>query len=312
MKTILNISFLALLVSLFSCDNSPKKTTTNNPFSENTGDESNDIISFYNKIVKLEDDHAKYIKGVDTYLTNAETLIKKKLENPNAAVHNFSIKPIRMGMTFQTKDIKAPDVLGSKYQNLIKQKEETFGEITTKLDALEVYMKAEDFKDDKGEKFFTFKKELNDLVEKNFSVTEELFDSLEAKVDEAENETLKDHPLRKQIIQSKEALFFTKRITAAAYAETDVETTIKNMEQLYAELEIIAKRNDETPMSTDKNYINKESLYKSINTKVNEYMGQVRLIIRNGKETGQIKPSDLQVLETRGGSVRTVYNSFVN
>lgn len=316
MKRSLIVTGMLIFSYTFTCcdklDKIKEKLSQNdtkqiNPFSVNSGDENRDIIAFNNKVVKMDDAQSDFIKDLRNSLVQMDTYVKNASANPQYVGISPLFTPVTMWVE---QEIKAPDVLGKEYQVLVDKMKDTAIQLKALKKELEVYKDAEDWKDDKGKKIAEIGEKAEKLIKENRSATSELFMKLTSKADKAEMETLKDHPLKKQIIQSREAMELTQKIIDDSYEVKDLNAYKSKFAQQYQQMEKLYARNieEKIPSSEKK----KESSYLAFNNSINDFLGKMRIVQRSLNEKNEGLNSDLDDLEREAGFVLDRYNNFVD
>ncbi|WP_336960979.1 DUF3829 domain-containing protein [Chryseobacterium contaminans] len=318
MKKILLITgILSLSLSMVSCDKLEKikeklsqsgNSIQTNPFSVNSGDKNRDIVSFNNKVVKMDEAQAEFIKNFQESLTQMEEYVKNITANQQYSGMSPIFTPTIM--MWINQEIKAPDVLGKDYQVLVDKMKDTATQLQTLKKDLETYKTAEDWKDDKGKKITEISEKANKLIQENRKAANELFAKLSPKADQAEIEVLKGHPLKDHIIQSKEAMEFTQKIIDDSYDITDLNAYKQKFAQQYQQMEKLYTRNvDEKIPSSEKQ---KENSYTALNNALNDFLGKMRIVQRSLNENSSDLNSDLDDLESEANTVLNRYNNFVD
>ncbi|AKH95522.1 DUF3829 domain-containing protein [Elizabethkingia anophelis] len=284
------------------------KTTKVNPFSVDSGDENRDIIAFNNKMVKMDKAQSDYIKSFEEAITSMDDFVKNALANPNAMRFTPVSTPISTFIALE--EIKAPKVLGGEYQKLADKMISTFKDLKTLQEELSAYKNAEDWKDDKGKKIAEIKAKAYKIIDENRNAASQLFTKLEDKADKAEMEMLKTHPLKQQIIQSKEILDLTQKIIDDSYDIKDQAAYKKLFAQQYLQLEKLYNRNLEVKIPSSEK--NKEASYNLFNNAVNIFLGKMRIVQRSMNESNDQLMNDLDDLEREAKTVLSRYNNFVD
>ena len=307
---------LFLNFSVISCDKLEKmkeKLSQNeskqiNPFSVNSGDTNRDIISFNNKVVKMDDAQSEFIKNLQNSLIQMDEFVKNATANPQFSGISPTFTPTIMMYSHQ--ELKAPDVLGKEFQGLVDTMKDTTAQLETLKKELETYKEAEDWKDDKGKKVTEITEKAKKLIQKNRTAASELFAKLSPKADKAEIETLKDYPLKTQILQSRETMELAQKIIDDSYKVTDMNAYKNKFSQQYQQMEKLYNRNiNEKIPSSEKQ---KESSYQAFNNSVNDFLGKMRIVQRSMNENSQELNSNLDDLEREAGYVLDRYNTFVD
>jgi hypothetical protein len=315
-KSLIVAGVFFLIFSVISCDKlekmkeklSQNKTQQVNPFSINSGDANRDIISFNNKVVKMDDAHSDFIKNFRNSLVQMEDFVKNKAANTQFSGISPIFTPTIMMHAHQT--LKAPDVLGKDFQKSVDIMKDTMTQLEALKKDLETYKEAEDWKDDKGKKVAEISEKAKKLIEENRTAATDLFAKLSPRADKAEIETLKDHPLKIQIIQSRETMEMAQKIIDDSYDVKDMNVYKKKISQQYQHMEKLYKRNinEKIPYSEKQ----KESSYQAFNNSVNDFLGKMRIVQRSLNENNQELNNDLDDLERDAGYILDRYNSFVD
>lgn len=312
-KVLIAASALMLICSVTSCDQIKKNLSQNeqkkiNPFSVNSGDENRDIVTFNNKVVKKDNEQASFITKMDDELSRMEVFVKNSLANP--AQKGMAPMFIPSVMLNANAELKAPDALGKDFQTLTDKMNSSFTELRGIEKELIAYKNAEDWKDDKGKKITELSEKASKLAGENRNAAKELFALLTPKADKAEEEILKDHPLAKQIKQSREVLKLTQTIIDDSYSikDTDAYKTLFNKQ--YQQLEQLYKRNMDEGIPSDQK--SKSSSYTAFNSSVNEFLGKMRIIQRDLNDGSDRLNDHLDALESESTSVLNRYNTFVD
>lgn len=311
MQKIILIAVAILVQGITSCKNINKKISGNdktfNPFSENSGNDNNDIIAFNNKIVELDKSHSDYIKKLNDGLNGMNTYVKSALANPQANI----MKPIFIPMVMigGYNEIKAPNTLGSNYQKQADSIKATFTEIKALQKQLETYKDGEDWKDDKGKKLEELTEQAHKLFATHQNQVDALFKELTPLADKAEAEILKDHPLQKQILQSREVLNLVRKIVDDSYEINDPAAYQTLFAQQYESLEKLYNRNMDTKIPSSEK--TKESPYNSFNSSVNDFLSKMRVVKRSLSDNDKKLDDNLDAMERESNFVLSRYNTFV-
>ncbi|PWN62096.1 DUF3829 domain-containing protein [Chryseobacterium oncorhynchi] len=315
-KSLIVVGMLILTFSAVSCDKLEKikeKLSQNDTrqvdlFSVNSGDDNRDIISFNNNVVKMDDAHSDFIKNFQNSLMQMDEYVKNVVANPQYS----GISPIFTPtvMMWAGQEIKAPNVLGKDFQVLVDRMKDSASQLQLLKKELEAYKDAEDWKDDKGKKVTEINEKAKKLIQENRNSANELFAKLTPRTDKAEVEVLKDHPLKKQIIQSRETMELAQKIIDESYDVTDLNAYKQKFSQQYIQMEKLYTRNvDEKIPSSEEQ---KEKSYTAFNNSVNDFLGKMRIVQRSLNENNKELNNDLDALEREAGFVLSSYNTFVD
>ncbi|MET3531326.1 hypothetical protein DRF59_09580 [Chryseobacterium flavum] len=315
-RSMLIIGILVLSISIVSCNKlekikerfSKNNTEQVNPFNANSGDTNRDIISFNNKVVKMDDEHSDFVENFQNSLAEMEEYVKSVTVNPQFS----GVAPIFTPgiMIYSHQELKAPDILGKDFQRLVDKMKDTMTHLEILKKELETYKLAEDWKDDKGKKIADIKEKAAILIKENRTAANDLFTKLSPRADKAEIEVLKDHPLKTQIIYSRETMELAQKIVDESYNVTDINVYKDIFSSQYQQMEKLYKRNinEKIPSSEEQ----KERSYRAFNSSINDFLGKMRIVQRSLNENNQELNRDLDNLEREAGYVLDRYNTFVD
>ncbi|WP_313093618.1 DUF3829 domain-containing protein [Chryseobacterium flavum] len=315
-RSMLIIGILVLSISIVSCNKlekikerfSKNNTEQVNPFNANSGDTNRDIISFNNKVVKMDDEHSDFVENFQNSLAEMEEYVKSVTVNPQFS----GVAPIFTPgiMIYSHQELKAPDILGKDFQRLVDKMKDTMTQLEILKKELETYKLAEDWKDDKGKKVADIKEKAAILIKENRTAANDLFTKLSPRADKAEIEVLKDHPLKTQIIYSRETMELAQKIVDESYNVTDINVYKDIFSSQYQQMEKLYKRNinEKIPSSEEQ----KERSYRAFNSSINDFLGKMRIVQRSLNENNQELNRDLDNLEREAGYVLDRYNTFVD
>lgn len=306
---------LALAV-LASCNNNSSKdgsdstsTSSSSLFGGMSDESANEIITFNNDMVKVENTHNTFIRNFMNAVDRVEKVIQTKLADPSAIAIAPSFIP---SVTIhKASSLKVPSNLKGDYKVWIDSLSTSFENLKNIQKEIEVYKSAEDWKEDKGAKFEEYKKQAMAEINKNRNASEAIFKALQPEAEKAEEQILKDHPLKDQIISSRRIMDYAQKITEGTYEITDFTAYKGVFEKQYKELEALYNKNKENPI-TDEQYKSDNTSYVHFNDSVNEFLAKMRVIQRDLNETGKISESNFTNLDNAMQSIVSQYNSFVN
>ncbi|MGM5631780.1 DUF3829 domain-containing protein [Apibacter raozihei] len=304
------ILVLVLALSAVAVNTSCKKEINkigNTVLKSNLSD-ANAIIDFNNNFLDSYKSSTDNIESILKYSQAAETKAKggRVLIMPMVInIRDFNISKIKEIPSGFGKDKDAIE----KDFNTYKAKIES---IRKKSEELKSYINAEDYKDDSGAKAERLNKEIEAEAQAFYIVGESIITKIKPATDLAEEEILKDHPMKKYIISSKgiiNLLDSTMEILEKQYTGGFNESVAKNK---YDELEKAVGNNEKLDFNvTDSQYSSKKTQFESVNTKARNFLDNYRKLIRNSKETGTISDGDIRSLDSSYESVLSSYNSFV-
>jgi hypothetical protein len=311
-KIIIASSILVAVFSLNSCDkikDQMKKveSTKIDSFSANSGDENRDIIKFNNAMVKLDNDQTSFIKDFSDRLDRMDEFVKQSLSSSNS----YAIAPIFTPVISRMYDeVEVPKVLDGPIKGQLETMNSTITELKALNKELATYKEAQDWKDDKGKKLAEIRTKADALISENRKAADALFATLEKKADVAEVAILKDHPLKEQILSSKEILNLVQKIVDDSYEYDDVNAYKTKFDQQYQQLEKLYSANIAKTLPSGEEA--KSRSYQNFNDAVNRFLGDMRIAKRSLADNASSLNSDLDGLDSQAKTVLSNYNSFVD
>lgn len=188
---VISLFSLSLLLTI-QCKSDQKDKTSKVELQSTDKKDVDEIIKFNNDFIKLSSGRETFIKGINRYLEAAESTIQ-------GDDFSIAIKPLYLSSSIGKSD-HVPNAIGDAKKELethLKTLNEKFESIKTMIDSIEKYISAEDYKDDKGAKFQELKTKIEqDLLAYNTAYST-FITQLTPITMAAEEEALKDHPLKK-------------------------------------------------------------------------------------------------------------------
>jgi len=304
-----------LSVGTIACKNFNKKNDAKTAYCYASSNDANDIVEYNNALIKLTDANYSYLKQVGSNLER----IEKGLKNPNyQSEFNFIMEPMYIKpFTVKITPENPPGAMSSGDKKFFKDSVtamgDQFAKIRTTYKTLADYIKAQDYKDDKGTKGLALIDSVYALGNKYYGVEDAVLNRLDVIADDAERVTLKNNPLKDYIYalkdDSKAISGFIKLIEANAGNYTASEAKIKTSYDSLATL-----NQQHTAMGGPKEFHleEKKNSFDRFNSKVNDFLVEARKIMRNASATGKVSEDDIHTLKSYQDYVRNAYNSFVD
>lgn len=310
MKKILFPAFMVVAIS-FTTVSCKKNTTTTADRKEvvavDNDKDANAIIEFNNSLLEKRERRASTLTRISSYLEGVEDFI--------AGNRPVLIPPI--GMIDISKAVDAPDALGKNKDEVTKLVEESkvkYDAIKAKTDELVAYIKAEDFKDDNSAKAKTLKAEIIKLGDEYTAIENKINTIMSPIADGAEEIILKDHPLKDYIIGSKDVLNKALKLEETLNNQiTSNKFDMAAFRKQYAELETAVKTNTAREFKVeDASLTSKKGYYESFNKAGEEYLGEVRKIMRAAETAGKFTPEHSEDIYNAYEGLLRSYNNFVD
>lgn len=306
-KILLPLVFAATIAfTAISCNKDGKKAEKQSSVNIEDENDANKIIEFNNKYIDLD---RRQRSNVDRLVDFADNALRK-IQGDRFAIANAIVVP-NIG---SVKEV--PNLFGkeqAEMEKIFTEQQKIYADLNEKKEALQSYLKAEDFKDDQGAKGKTLADEIVKLAEQYYSESLKFSEKLRPIADDAEAIILKDHPLKEHIIGSKKALNEVESAYLLIIEQYNNETYDgEKINGLYAKIENELKNNTERSFDTsDPTYARKENSYKEFNKEIETFLGALRKLNRDSEQTKTIKEHQIRQIESAYNSVISDYNSFV-
>jgi Protein of unknown function (DUF3829) len=311
-KIFIILSFVAVLA--VGCKSKGTKINANGSVEVSSQNDANKIIDYTNDLIDVM---KKYNEASEKAVTSYESLEdswsgKSRFFGSIANDMNFL-------WTEKTKAAKAfgtpPAALGDaltffndsvgKYKGLFKKFQENDS-------VLKIYLKAEDFKDDKYVKG-------KDLLNNQYEIYPQLANlrsSIGAKIDlvadAAEEVSLKDSPIKDAYKAAKGDLATMRKLTnMIAGKEKYSDADLTAIDAAYAGFTLSIEKNkaaNQTSLAKE----NKASQYNSFYENLIEENAKLKSVIRNIKTSKKLSENDYDAVDRSYSNVVSAYNSWVN
>jgi Protein of unknown function (DUF3829) len=314
-KSILYIPLgFALTAIAMSCNNTGK-TNSNSAYEEKPAASANEVIEYTNLIVDLSNKNSAYVVRLVKNADRVEEILKGKT---NPVFLSSVIKPI-MIPSFSHKKItvdKPVEALNKTDQTFFKEKVTGFISAFDKIKAtyakLDDYLKAQDYKDDKGAKGLALADSVRNDAQAFFDQKAVLMKRVNEVADASEVIILKDSPLKDYIMAMKADMQAVRNYInmleeggedygkISAQAQTTYDTLEKD-QAAHAALDLANAEKE-----------SKGSSYKSFYNSYHNFLLTAKRIMRDAKEKGAMTQSQLESLNSDLDSMIGQYNSFTN
>ncbi|MGO4288440.1 hypothetical protein [Chitinophaga sp. RAB17] len=312
-KSILYIPLgFMLIATAMSCDNTGK-SGSNTAYDEKPAAAANQVIEYTNLIVDLSNKNSDYVVRLVKNADRVEEILKEK---SNPVFLGSIIKPIMIPAFNHSKITvdKPVDALNKADQAFFKEKVagfiSSFDKIKATYAKLDDYLKAQDFKDDKGAKGLALADSIRNDAQVFFDQKVVLMKRVNEVADASEVIILKDSPLKDYIIAMKADMQAVRnyinlleeggedynKISAAA------QTAYDGLEKDQAAHAALNLANAEKE--------SKGSSYKSFCDSYHEFLLMAKRMMRDAKEKGTMTESQLESLNNSLDTMIGRYNSF--
>lgn len=270
-------------------------------------DDANAIIEFNNGLIEKSSKNRSNLERVVRYLGSMDAFI--------AGQTPVLIPPITMPS--MSKLAEAPDALGKNKEavkTLVADSTKKIDDIKKKTDELVTYIKAEDYKDDKGAKAQTYKAEIMKLIDDYYVTEDKLSAIIQPIADAAEETILKDHPLKDYILGSKKVLTLSQNITTAVTDQYNEDVyDILSIKKQYDVLEKEIKANTAKEFKvSDASLQSKKGYYESFNKEGDNFLATLRKVLREAENSKTITEGQASEIQNGYQNVVSRYNNFVD
>jgi len=311
MKKILILSLLSL--SLIGCKQGDSNSSINSILG-NSSEESNasKAVNYFNAVIEYDNNSSKKITALlkNDFVTLSEMVENKQKTSRFLTWTAFTgIDPnTKIGYGTNQVDLLKPNDffesdIAQKVKPLIEGMTSSYTSVKDAYNDFKSYYTNEDYKDDnwaKAEELLTKIKSSSDTF---YSNRDTFFTIIEPTMEIAEEEVLKDHPLKKEILHTKKTL---KIVDDLVDLMANPETPIASLEESYLTLE---KRFNESKKMETKNLEKQNKLmnFNSFYDEIEKMLG----VLRKTKRDGEISDSDYNEFYSKYDNVLGSYNRFV-
>ncbi|MBB5638438.1 hypothetical protein HDE68_004367 [Pedobacter cryoconitis] len=322
MKKIITYIFccITLLSATLSCTNNKKKNQAASGTSSSTdiagpADSASRVIEYTNLVVDMANSHNSYLKDI---LGNASR-IEKGLKNPAdkfAFIGIITPHVMRAGLTnMNGVTLEKPvDELGKENQAYFKTQITQYNTLFTKLQhnykQLDDYLKAEDYKDDKGAKGYAFIDTIRKTVQVLYTDKIVLMKKVNEVADAAEIVVLKDSPLKEYIVAMKTDMKNIRSFVDLLADNGKNYPKISNqVQESYKSLEAAQAKNAGLNIDNAKK-ANKDGQYKRFYEGFHDLLLRTKKTLRDATAAGKLTDNDIEGLDRDYDGLIRNYNYF--
>lgn len=313
--TMKNFLLLVLYCTLsIACTNGKGNKIVN--YKELNTIEAQTIVSYNNTVVELTDYQTSYLSEIDGSLAK----IQEGLENPANPTAFLAILPIFSNVNFSAEGNKPEDPPGDMssqdqifFKSMIKNMNSDFAKIKLVFNALNDYVKAEDYKDDSSKRGYHLIDSIYHLGDSYYNKHGEMLKRLKAIGDDAELVLLKTDPLKDYIY----ALKADRKAVGEFYdlllsGVEDYDKIVKKVETKYVQLERMQQLHSKMDLQKIRDENGKEKMFTEFYRLFSEFLINTRKLMRNTAETGNLNKFELEDLASQEEAMRNAYNNFVD
>jgi len=313
---------LTLLSGMLSCTHADKKnkSTSNKDSGDHTAgagsaDEAARIIEYTNLVVDMANSHNSYLKNI---LTNTDRIASGLKNSANQFAFTGIITPhvIQAGLrNMNGVAIDKPIAeLGKENQAYFKtqitQYQTTFQKLQQDYKLLDDYVKAQDYKDDKGTKGYKLIDTIRNTVQKLYTGKIVLMKKVNEIADAAEVVVLKDSPLKDYIIAMKTDMKNFRDFADLLINNGNNYAKISDQAQVsYKNLEAAQVKNASLDLENAKK-ANKDGAYKSFYESFHDLLIRTKKTLRDARAAGKLTENDIDGLDREYDGLIRNYNYF--
>lgn len=298
----------AMVSTVTGCKNETKTNAEGKEIvAADNAEDANAVIEFNNNLLQKREKRNSHILRIGSYIDRVDDYISGRTP--------VLIAPI--AVMDMSKIGEVPDAVGKNKEQLKKWMEESetsYSDIKKKTDELAAYLKAEDYKDDKGTKAMTLKEEIAKAVADYRAAEEKINKVMQPIADGAEELILKDHPLREYIIGNKKVFAGAENLTALVNSQFEAGNfDAEAVKKAYSSLETDVKTNKDREFKvTEKVYESKKGYYDSFNKEAESFLGTVRKVLRDAEPARKFTEQQVNEVNTAVEDLLSRYNNFVD
>lgn len=274
------------------------------------------IIAYNNVIVRLTDAGNGYIESLSFPVRK----IEEGLEHPYVINAFYPLEEVAYHAPFYTETVRPenpPDAFGAEdkkfFSESVAKLNNNIYMIQASFKLLYNYIRAEDWKEDKGSKGKNWLTSIGSNVQQYYAAEQEILAKVQAMADSAENISLSANPLKKYILAIKNdnkcLVALEKLIESNAGNYKAGEAMINTA---YASLEAQNQLSAAMDPADAAKYPYKSNAFSSFSTAVDNYLVNARRIMRNASANGKVAADDIEDLRRYQENVRSAYNNFMN
>lgn len=311
MKKILFLSFFLILT--LSCKQGESNTSIDSILGDSSEKSSaSKAISYFNAVIEYDNNTSKKISNFLKRDLNTFTEMVSKKQKTSSVISwtaFIGINPnTKVGYGNNQVDLLNPtDFFEKDMANKVKPLIEgmSLSYTTTKeaYDEFKKYYSNEDYKDDNWTKGEELVNKMKSNSESFYANRDTFYEIIEPTMELAEEEVLKDHPLKKEILHAKKTL---KNVDQLIALIANPETPIASIEKSYLVLE--ERFNDSKEI--DKSSLEKQNKLKNF-TDFYKQIDDMLGVLRKTKRDGEISDRDYDELYREYDGILSDYNRFV-
>ncbi|MFX1707584.1 DUF3829 domain-containing protein [Chitinophaga sp. CC14] len=302
----------ALLTTFVSCNETGKKDS-NAAYEDKSASSANDVIEYTNLIVDLSNKNSDYVERL---VNNADRVTELLSRNGNPAFLSSIIKPIMISMISHGKvKVEEPvDALNKADQQFFKEKvasfKGSFDKLKTTYTQLDDYLKAQDYKDDKGAKGLALADSIRNNAQVFFEQKAVLMKRVSEVADASEAIILKDSPIKEYVLAMKADMQSVRDyINLLGEGGADFAKISDKAQAAYDALEKSQAAHAGIDMANAAKE-SKDGYYKNFYDSFHQFLLTAKRIMRDAREKGEMTDSQLESLDSALDTMIGRYNSF--
>ncbi|MFL9483978.1 hypothetical protein ACI6Q2_14460 [Chitinophagaceae bacterium LWZ2-11] len=300
----------SFLVLCFACKT--KTTKDGKPVDTPSTNKAGEIIAYTNSVVDLCNGYRSYVESSDKYMANCEKALKTTKKDNFTFMGNiksFSIPSMARG----ADPTKPTSQLTSSDQDFFKLNvsniQKYYKNLTDYNDKIDKYIKAEDYKDDKGAKGLAIIDSAYAAIDTITSLRIMLYNRVDIVAEESEKVLLEKDPLKDNVLAMKEDMVLAKKLIKTLAQDKNITVVISEADSIYTKMESnAAAHKGINPELLKKE--SKASSYDRFYQSFDDLLISARKTIRDVKESKNVTSNQIESLRYKSESLTSSYNSY--
>lgn len=268
-----------------------------------------DVISFEEMFVAFSNSQNRYFLNIEQYFQNIDAYISKSDESQTK-----KFVPVKAIFTFPG-NLKDDKGISEKYENkrdtiigYYHKSQNTLHRIKENIKELDLYIRAEDFKDDKSEKYKMLKKEIREDIESGKDVNSRLISLLKPFTLLSYQSLLADKPYKESLLNTYQ--FIEKSSLFIDEIQNQINKnhlSAEKLEEIYTAINSLYEEGNDLENSSSVEEDNFNSLNKVLMDKKLEFLGAARKLIRDLKENEVLQEKQIRIIKELYNSLNKEY-----
>lgn len=268
-----------------------------------------DVISFEEMFVAFSNSQNRYFLNIEQYFQNIDAYILERNENQTK-----KFVPVNAIFTFSGSlkdDNGISEKYGDKRDTIVgyyHKSQNTLYRIKENIKELDLYIRAEDFKDDKSEKYQKLKKEIRENIESTKDVNSRLISLLKPFTLRSYQFLLADKSYKESLLNTYQ--FIEKSSLFVDEIQNQINENHLNaekLEEIYTAINSLYEEGNDLENPTSVEEENFNSLNKVLIDRKLEFLGAARKLNRDLKENEVLQEKQIRIIKELYNSLNKEY-----